>query len=66
MLVDFLIALGAVGIALAIFMVIVALADEPVRAFITALTLSYSLFFLYIFLLNKILKRKEEKHVVVQ
>jgi Ca2+/Na+ antiporter len=53
--------LGAVGIALIVFVVIIALADKPVKAFFAALMLSYTLFALYIYILNRIAKRKEEK-----
>jgi hypothetical protein len=53
--------LGAVGIALAIFATIVIMSDRPLLALITALTLSYSLFLIYISILEKIAKRKEEK-----
>ncbi len=62
MLVDFLIALGATGIAVIIFLIVVALADQPTKAFITALIMSYLLYFAYIFILNRILKHKEEGH----
>ncbi len=61
MLIDFLIALGAVGIAITIFAIIALLADKPVKAFITALMSAYMLYFTYIYILNRILKRKEEK-----
>jgi len=66
MLFDFFVFLGAVGIAVAIFMVIAMLADKPLNALITALTLSYSLFFIYIFILREIAKRKEEKRATEQ
>ncbi len=59
MIIDFLIALGAVGIAVIIFAIVVTLADQPVRALITALIMSYLLYFVYIFMLNRILKHKE-------
>jgi uncharacterized membrane protein YkvI len=52
---------GAAGIALTIFMVIVALSDRPVKAFITALTLMYPLVIIYLYVLNRILKRIEKR-----
>jgi Ca2+/Na+ antiporter len=55
--------LGAVGIAISVFIVIATLADKPVKALIVALMLLYSLFPIYLFILNKIAKRKEEEHV---
>jgi membrane protein implicated in regulation of membrane protease activity len=60
MLAEFLVILGAAGIALIIFVTIATLADQPVNAFITALTLSYALFFTYIYALNRILNRREK------
>ncbi len=62
MLVEFIAVSGAVGIAVIIFLIIVALADKPAKAFITALIMSYLLYFVYIFILNRILKHKEEGH----
>jgi len=53
--------LGAIGIALILFTVIILLADRPVKAFISTMTLMYLLITVYIYLLNRILKRKEEK-----
>ena len=53
--------LGAIGIALTLFTVIILLADKPVKAFISTMTLMYLLITVYIYLLNRILKRKEEK-----
>jgi len=53
--------LGAIGIALTLFTVIILLADKPVKAFISTMTLMYLLTIVYIYLLNRILKRKEEK-----
>ncbi len=66
MLIDFLVMLSATGIAIVIFIVIALLADKPTKAFIVALMLSYLLYFTYIFVINRILKRKEEKRAVVQ
>jgi hypothetical protein len=57
---------SAIGIAIAVFAIVLVFADRPVKAFIVALLLSYTLFALYIYVLNRILKRKEEKRVVVQ
>jgi len=54
--------LGAIGIALILFTVIILLADKPVKAFISTMILMYLLITIYIYLLNRILKRKEEKH----
>jgi Ca2+/Na+ antiporter len=62
MLTELIAYLCTVGIAVTIFMAIMFLSDKPVKALITALTLSYSLFFIYIFILKEIAKRKEEKH----
>jgi hypothetical protein len=53
--------LGAVGIAVAIFITIMLLSDEPVKALIVVSMLSYLLHFAYIVVLNRVLKRKEEK-----
>jgi len=53
--------LGAVGIVLTLFTVIILLADRPVKAFISTMILMYLLITVYIYLLNRILKRKEEK-----
>jgi membrane protein implicated in regulation of membrane protease activity len=60
MLTEFLVILGAAGIALIIFATIATLADQPAKAFIAALMLSYLLYFVYIYILNRIFKRKEE------
>ena len=61
MLTELIAFLGAVGIAITAFFVIVALSDRPLKALITAIMLTYSLFFIYIYILNKIAIRKEEK-----
>ena len=61
MLVELFALLGAIGIALILFTVIILLADRPVKAFISTMTLMYLLITVYIYLLNRILKRKEEK-----
>jgi VIT1/CCC1 family predicted Fe2+/Mn2+ transporter len=53
---------GAVGIAVFVFVVIIALADKPVKAFIVALMLSYTLFALLIYIISRIVKHKEENH----
>jgi Ca2+/Na+ antiporter len=53
-----------VGIVITVFIVIATLSDNPVKALLTALMLSYSLFFIYIYILKKINKHKEEKHDV--
>jgi len=53
--------LGVAGIAITVFVVIVLLSDKPVKAFIMALMLTYLLYSIYIIILNRILKRKEEK-----
>jgi len=52
--------LGAVGIALIIFATIVLLADRPIKALLVSLALLYALFSIYIFILNKLAKSKEE------
>jgi Ca2+/Na+ antiporter len=52
---------GAATIALLLFTVIIMLADRPVKAFIVAMTLMYPLVIVYLYILNRILKRKEEK-----
>ena len=61
MLVELFAILGAIGIALIVFTTIVSLGDRPVKAFIVATALTYLLITVYIYLLNRILKRKEEK-----
>jgi Flp pilus assembly protein TadB len=53
--------LGAMGIALLLFTVIALLGDRPVKAFIVAMTLMYPLVMVYLYILNRMLKRKEEK-----
>ena len=53
--------LGAIGIALTLFTVIILLADRPVKAFIVVMALMYPLVIMYLYVLNRILKRKEEK-----
>ncbi len=60
-LIEFFAIFGAAGIAVVIFMIIVLLADRPVKAFIMALIFSYLLYFVYMVVINRILKRKEEK-----
>jgi uncharacterized membrane protein len=52
---------GAVTIALMLFTVAILLADRPVKAFIAAVALMYLLITVYIYLLNRISRRKEEK-----
>jgi len=52
---------GAVGIAVAVFAIIVSLADKPVKALITALVYSYVLYFLYFTILNRIARKKRLK-----
>jgi Ca2+/Na+ antiporter len=56
--------LGAAGIAITIFAIIFALSDRPLKALITALIFAYMLFFMYLFILEKIAKRKEEKRAM--
>jgi hypothetical protein len=53
--------LGATGIVLILFTVMILLADRPVKAFITSLMLMYQLVIIYLYVLNRILKRKGEK-----
>lgn len=50
--------LGAIGIALTVFVVVVMNSDNPIKASITATALTYLLTIIYIYLL----KHKEEKH----
>ena len=57
---------GAIGIAIVIFAIIVALDNMSVRALITAHMVAYTLIFIYIYILNRIIKRKEERRVVIQ
>ena len=57
---------GAIGIAIIIFAIIVALGNRPVKALIVAHMVTYSLIFVYIYILNRILKRKEDRRVVIQ
>jgi Ca2+/Na+ antiporter len=61
MLVELIAFLGAVGIAVTIFVIIAMLADNPIHALVTALILLYPLFFVYIYSIEKIAKRKEER-----
>jgi Ca2+/Na+ antiporter len=61
MLIELIAFLGAAGIAITVFAIIVALSDRPLKAFITVLMLLYPLFFLYIYILKEVAKRKEEK-----
>jgi len=58
--------LGAFGIAVVIFAIIVALGNRPVKALIVAHMVTYALIFVYIYILNRILKRKEDRRVVIQ
>ena len=61
------VAIGAVvAIAVAVFVVIAMLADRPVKAFIVAHAVTYALISIYIYVLNRLIKRKEESRVVVQ
>jgi hypothetical protein len=60
MLIEIFALLGAVGIALILFTVIILLADRPVKAFIVAMTLMYPLVIIYLYMLNRISKRKEK------
>jgi len=57
---------GAIGIAIIIFAIIVALGNRPVKALIVAHMVTYALIFVYIYILNRILKRKEDRRVVIQ
>jgi type IV secretory pathway VirB3-like protein len=47
-------------------MTIVLFGDRPVKAFIIAMALMYPLVMVYLHILNKILKRKKEKHATTQ
>ena len=58
--------LGAIGIALILFTVITLLADKPVKAFISTMILMYLLIVVYIYLLNKMLKRIEKRRATTQ
>jgi membrane protein implicated in regulation of membrane protease activity len=53
--------LGALGIAIFVFIVTLVLSDRPVKTFFVALMLSYVLTTMLIYILNRIAKRKEEK-----
>ena len=53
--------LGAIGITLILFITVILLGDRPVKAFIVVMTLMYPLVIMYLYVLNRILKRKEEK-----
>jgi len=66
MVIELVVAGGVVGIAIAIFIVITMLSERPTKALIMSIVLSYALFFVYIHILNKIIKRKAQKHIVVQ
>jgi len=61
MLVELFAILGAVGIALILFITVTLLGDSPVKAFIVTMALMYLLVIMYLYVLNRILKRKEEK-----
>jgi type IV secretory pathway VirB3-like protein len=61
MLIEIFAIFGAAGIALILFTVIILLGDRPVKAFIIAMALMYPLVIIYLYILNRILKRKEEK-----
>jgi uncharacterized membrane protein len=61
MLIELFALLGAAGIALILFVTVVLFGDRPVKAFIVTMTLMYLLITVYTYLLNRILKRKEEK-----
>jgi VIT1/CCC1 family predicted Fe2+/Mn2+ transporter len=52
---------GAMGIALILFITITLLGDRPVKAFIIAMTLMYPLVMVYLYILNRILKRIEKR-----
>jgi membrane protein implicated in regulation of membrane protease activity len=56
----FFVTLGATGVAVTVFIVIMSLADKPANSLIAALIVSYLLYFVYITVVNRILKRKEE------
>ena len=58
--------LGAFGIAVVVFIVIIVFADRPVKALIFAHAVAYALISIYIYVLNRLIKRKEESRVVVQ
>jgi Ca2+/Na+ antiporter len=53
--------LGAMGIALLLFMVIILLGDSPIKAFISAMILMYLLITVYIYVLSMISKRIEKR-----
>jgi len=55
--------LGAIGIVLTLFTVVILLADRPVKAFIVAMILMYPLIMIYLYILNRISKYKEEKRM---
>ena len=57
---------GALAVAVAVFVVIAMLADRPVKAFIIAHAVAYALISIYIYVLNRLIKRKEESRIVVQ
>jgi Mn2+/Fe2+ NRAMP family transporter len=53
--------LGAVGIVITVFAIINMPADNPLETLVAVLVFVYILFPIYIFILNRIGKRKEEK-----
>jgi type IV secretory pathway VirB3-like protein len=61
MLFEIIALLGATGIALILFITITLLGDRPVKAFIIAMTLMYPLVMVYLYILNRILKRIEKR-----
>jgi VIT1/CCC1 family predicted Fe2+/Mn2+ transporter len=61
MLVEIVAFIGAAGIAVILFVIIVLLSERPLKALITALISAYLLLYIYLFILNKLVKRKEEK-----
>jgi uncharacterized membrane protein len=61
MLIELFALLGAIGIALILFITVTLLGDKPARAFIVVMALMYLLITIYIYLMNMISKYKEEK-----
>jgi len=59
MLVQIFAILGAVGIAVTIFMVILMYSERPVKAFLMAIVYTYVFVAIYLFVLKKLEKRKE-------
>jgi hypothetical protein len=56
--------LGAIGIVITVFIVILVFVDRPVKAFITSLILGYTLFLIFIYIIRRIIKHKAENYIM--